>query len=146
MVHSHLGAVKKDEQLTYMTLHVYAYDSTPSKPTLVRRGVVAVSSCHWYTFINRCYLLLWAGRGSDFAVDSSVVGTIMWSQKCDSKRCMMCRHLVEGSCFVSNTTNRSFHVLGSDAAMTCSTCNVVYLISCKRCGLQYVGDESIASL
>ena len=91
MVHSHPGALKKDEQLTYVTLHVYAYDSTPSKPTLVRRGVVAVSSCHWYTFINRCYLLLWTGRGSDFAVDSSVVGTIMWSQKCDSKRCMTCK-------------------------------------------------------
>lgn len=34
MVHSHPGAIKKDEQLTYVTLHVYAYDSTPSKPTL----------------------------------------------------------------------------------------------------------------
>ena len=75
-------------------------------------------------------------------MDNGAVGVTCEFKKWDSKRCMMCRHLVEGDCFVSNTTNRSFHVLGSDAAMTCSTCNVVYHISCQRCGLQYVGEMS----
>ena len=64
-------------------------------------------------------------------MDGGAVGVPREVRKCDSKRCMMSRHLVEGDRFVSNTMNRSFHVLGSDAAMTCTTCNIVYLI-CVR--------------
>ena len=42
--------------------------------------------------------------------------------------------------FVSNVTGREYKSSG----MSCSTDNVVYLVSCKQCGIQYVGETSQA--
>ena len=39
--------------------------------------------------------------------------------------------------FKSKTTRRQYNIR---AEITCKTRNLVYLISCKRCGLQYVGE------
>ena len=44
LVHSHPGAVKKDGQFMYVIPQVCAYDTAPSKPTLVGRGVADVST------------------------------------------------------------------------------------------------------
>jgi len=44
VLHSHLGAVKKDGQLACAFPQMFAYDTAPSKPSLVGRGVVDVST------------------------------------------------------------------------------------------------------
>ncbi len=61
---------------------------------------------------------------------------------CGSSRCKTCRHVSQGSTFVSNVTQKSYAVTSSNSSMNCDTANVIYLISCKRCGVQYVGETS----
>ena len=62
--------------------------------------------------------------------------------RCGSKKCKTCKHIVEGDSFCSNTTGKKYTVKSREAVMTCATQNVIYLISCKKCGIQYVGETS----
>ena len=64
--------------------------------------------------------------------------------KCGKTRCKTCKHIVEGDSFCSNTTGKKYNVISREDAMTCATKNVIYLISCKKCGIQYVGETSQA--
>ena len=43
---------------------------------------------------------------------------------------------------VSNVTKKKYNVLGTDSTMDCATQSIVCLISCKKCGVQYVGKTS----
>ena len=45
--------------------------------------------------------------------------------------------MVTSNIFESQITGRKYHIRSN---ITCNTKNLVYLISCKKCGLQYVGD------
>ena len=53
-----------------------------------------------------------------------------------------CKHMSQGGSFTSNVTKRSCEVISSNTSMTCTSDNVVYLISCNRCGVQNVGETS----
>ena len=60
------------------------------------------------------------------------------TSKCTSNRCIVCKvHIHEGDTFTSNSTKHSHHAKGN---ITCTTTNVVYLITCKVCRIQYVGE------
>ena len=61
---------------------------------------------------------------------------------CGSVHCKTCRHISQGSTFTSNVTKRSYEVVSSSASKTCTSENVVYLITCNKCGIQYVGETS----
>ena len=61
------------------------------------------------------------------------------SCRCGHHRCLTCPALKTGSSFTSSITGRSYKVLGKQA-LSCSTTSVVYLITCRRCGIQYVGE------
>ena len=61
------------------------------------------------------------------------------SSRCGQRRCLTCPALKTGSRFTSTITGRSYKVLGNQA-LSCSTTSVVYLITCRRCGIQYVGE------
>ena len=52
--------------------------------------------------------------------------------KCASRRCDFCNYLNVGDRFSSHTTGTA----------NCNSRNVVYLISCKVCGFQYVGSTT----
>ena len=41
--------------------------------------------------------------------------------------------------FVSTATGRRYFI---NYSLNCSSCNVVYLMTCKICGLQYVGSTT----
>lgn len=58
---------------------------------------------------------------------------------CHGPRCKVCNRLVTGSTFVSSYNGRSYTVRGH---ITCKSTNLVYLITCRRCNLQYVGQTS----
>ena len=62
--------------------------------------------------------------------------------KCGKVRCKTCACINVGSSFISNITNHSYNVVSPHVFLDCGTSNVIYLISCKRCGLQYVGKTS----
>ena len=52
-------------------------------------------------------------------------------------RCKTCPILVTTDVFTSRTTGRQFKV---KVSASCKSSNVIYLIQCKRCGHQYVGE------
>ena len=59
------------------------------------------------------------------------------SSPCGSKRCLTCRHIRTRETFKSTTTGQPFYVR---ATATCKTSNVIYVIECRRCRKQYVGE------
>ena len=61
--------------------------------------------------------------------------------RCSSSRCALCPKLTTGSSFGSSLTGRKYQVV-CDSHMSCDSGHVVYLISCRQCGFQYVGETS----
>ena len=57
--------------------------------------------------------------------------------KCNKKRCQVCNFIRQGNKFKSNVTGRTYYV---NHVFDCDSEGVVYLITCKKCGLQYVGN------
>jgi len=58
--------------------------------------------------------------------------------------CKTCPDLVVSNSFYSNVTGRSHCIINhSGEHITCKTQNVVYLITCKSCHYQYVGESCI---
>jgi hypothetical protein len=62
-------------------------------------------------------------------------------RKCVNTRCRTCNLLQEGKWFRSCRTGKRFQVRG---AVTCTTRNLVYLIGCRKCNLQYVGETGLS--
>ena len=59
--------------------------------------------------------------------------------KCNRQRCATCAVIQPSRFFHSSLTNRRYTVI-SDCDLSCSTINVIYLISCDKCDHQYVGE------
>ena len=65
------------------------------------------------------------------------------SESCFLKRNHACNRIVDSS-FSCTVTNRRYSVINpSKNPLNCSSTNIVYLISCSRCGVQYVGETSL---
>jgi len=58
------------------------------------------------------------------------------TRKCEHEDCVTCAWIVEGTGFKSTVTGKTFRFMPS---VTCSEKNVIYLVTCGRCFLQYVG-------
>ncbi|OCT76280.1 hypothetical protein XELAEV_18031476mg [Xenopus laevis] len=56
--------------------------------------------------------------------------------KCGSKRCVTCERMYISSGFVRSSTDRSFDI---KSYINCNTKFVVYLLTCLKCEIQYVG-------
>ena len=59
--------------------------------------------------------------------------------KCCRARCTHCKYITESKHFSSSVLCRDFQVKHN---LTCSSSDVIYLITCKKCKLQYVGQTS----
>ena len=62
-------------------------------------------------------------------------------KKCGDKRCKTCSYLVTSYVFNSSYSNKVYKVInhaGED--LSCKSKNIVYLLSCEDCGIQYVGE------
>jgi hypothetical protein len=59
------------------------------------------------------------------------------SLPCGSKRCLTCPVILSESSFLSTTYNKYF-LIKTDC--NCNSKNLVYLITCKKCNIQYVGE------
>ena len=60
--------------------------------------------------------------------------------KCDKSRCDLCKnYLAECKDFGSFITGKSYAIRPK---LTCDSKNVIYLISCKKCRLQYIGSTT----
>ena len=63
------------------------------------------------------------------------------TSKCIHKNCLTCPIFKPVTMYRSSVT--MYKVIGS-GDWSCNTSNVVYLVNCQRCGLQYVGETSQA--
>lgn len=57
--------------------------------------------------------------------------------KCPSIRCKSCNFLIDTRYFVSHITGKKFLIRQH---INCKSKNVIYLIDCKKCHMQYVGE------
>ena len=62
---------------------------------------------------------------------------------CDNNRCKTCRISLSQDPIIGNS-NSYQHNLNFSQPASCTTKNVIYLISCKKCKIQYVGLTSQA--
>ena len=58
------------------------------------------------------------------------------SEKCNGKRCLICLNVAETDTFESFRTKKQYKI---NYNFNCNDKCLVYLLSCKICGLQYVG-------
>ncbi|KAJ8037537.1 hypothetical protein HOLleu_18374 [Holothuria leucospilota] len=67
--------------------------------------------------------------------ENTPLGTV----KCGDRRCLVCEFLKTGDSFTSKGTNKSYTI---NFELNCNSSNVVYLLTCKVCDIQYVGSTS----
>ena len=56
---------------------------------------------------------------------------------CGTKRCGTCPYLKEGKEFTFSATNETFRIKHS---MSCTSNNLIYVITCAGCGKNYIGE------
>ena len=59
------------------------------------------------------------------------------SEKCGRSRCEVCLNIEETDTFTSTTTGESFKI---NHQLNCDDNCLIYLLTCKCCGKQYVGE------
>ena len=59
------------------------------------------------------------------------------SNRCGRPRCKSCVHIKTGITFKSAVTGENFR---AQVTANCKTSNIVYLIECRKCNKQYVGE------
>jgi hypothetical protein len=68
-------------------------------------------------------------------------GWINPTKVCNNTNCRICPHLDKSGRAISATTNLRYII---PQRISCMFNNIIYLISCKQCGLQYVGQTKRA--
>ena len=64
---------------------------------------------------------------------------VVGSTKCGKKRCEVCMNISETNTFTSNVTGETYKI---NHKLTCDDNCLIYLLSCKCCGKQYVGETT----
>ena len=59
-------------------------------------------------------------------------------EPCGKPRCQTCPLIIRDNKFTSNTTKETFPI---KFHADCQTNNIIYLIQCQQCGIQYVGQS-----
>lgn len=72
---------------------------------------------------------------AELAAESSLEYCIT---KCGVKRCKLCAVIHEGPTFQSSTTLITYYIAEN---MSCYSRNTIYLITCTKCNIQYVGES-----
>ena len=75
----------------------------------------------------------------------AAVGTVSSSRLafsfCKDKRCMTCPKFVQSDTFKSHVTNQEYKVINhTEERLSCHSQNIIYLLTCLCCGIQYVGE------
>ena len=64
--------------------------------------------------------------------------TIGKSHSCGDKRCKCCKHMHHSSSYTSKITGKQYKII---CTINCKSANVIYILECSVCGLQYVGES-----
>ena len=71
-------------------------------------------------------------------------GSLMKFMKCSGKSCFFCPVLKPTDYFSSTVTHRLYKACNHDlpSIVNCNSSNLIYLITCNTCNIQYVGETS----
>ena len=61
---------------------------------------------------------------------------------CGHRQCKLCSNIDKSHHFTSSNTGRTYHIDNKGLNLSCNSSNVIYLITCNYCRLQYVGETS----
>ena len=64
--------------------------------------------------------------------------TIGKSHSCGDKWCKCCKHMQHSSSNTSKVTGKQYKIF---CTVNCKSANVIYILQCSVCGLQYVGES-----
>ena len=70
---------------------------------------------------------------------TSNTNTATGFQPCNTPRCKTCIHTTPSRTFTSSMNNKTYNIRHT---LTCNSRNDIYLITCKKCKKQYVGQTS----
>ena len=75
----------------------------------------------------------------------AAVGTVsiagLTFSSCKDKRCKTCPTFIKSDKFKSNITNQEHKVINhTEETLNCHTQNIIYLLTCLGCGVQYIGE------
>ena len=80
------------------------------------------------------YKKLWKLFGKIYPLERKV-----GSEKCKSKRCLVCLNVSEKDVFQSFQTKGQYKI---NHQLNCNDKGLIFLLSCRVCGLQYVGSTT----
>ena len=60
------------------------------------------------------------------------------SSNCGGKRCEVCSYICNSKTFLDKSGKKTYEIKGGK--MNCNSRNVVYMVQCKVCKIQYVGS------
>ena len=64
-------------------------------------------------------------------------------EKCGAGRCKTCEYFITSDTFYSNHSKKKYKVINHTGEnLSCKSQNVVYLLTCTTCNLQYVGETA----
>ena len=63
--------------------------------------------------------------------------SLLYVKKCNNPLCQCCTSVIECNYFQSTRTGHTFPI---ETNMNCNSFNIIYLITCSKCKLQYVGE------
>ena len=79
---------------------------------------------------------------NDCLINNSHLHKKLRVQHCGSLRCKTCPILDTQTKFRSTLTHREYNTFSPDVVspLSCKSKNIIYLLSCQECGLQYIGE------
>ena len=64
-------------------------------------------------------------------------------RKCSDRRCKTCPNFSTSKTFISNVTHKTYKIINPTGEhLNCHSQNVIYLLICSTCGIQYVGETA----
>lgn len=78
-------------------------------------------------------------RYSPRTIQPTMTPSNLGSWRCNSTKCIACQHINQGAQLRSSHNGRTFIIRNK---INCKTSNLVYVITCGHCNLQYVGETS----
>ena len=64
-------------------------------------------------------------------------------KKCGANKCKTCKYFKTNKTYFSNHSNREYKVINhTGEKLTCKSQNVVYMLTCTTCNIQYVGETT----
>jgi hypothetical protein len=71
-------------------------------------------------------------------INTTTTNTFYRCKPCEKNKCQTCKIITDNTSFISTTYNKTFNI---KTDCNCSTKDFIYLITCKLCKIQYVGES-----